>query len=72
MYIMLIPSFIIGIAIIILTVMRMERGLLKVFLLTAGASLAGFPVFALLHNAVYGVFIQILVLISLNPKLFSV
>ncbi len=48
---------VIGIVIIILTIKRIERGLLKIFLLTTGASLAGFPVFSFLHNAVYGTLI---------------
>ena len=54
---MLIPSLVIGIIVIVLTIMRVERGLLRIFLLTAGASLAGFAVFAFLHNVVYGAFI---------------
>ena len=47
-------SLLIGIAILVLAVKRVEKGLLRKFLLTAGASLAGFPVFAVMHNLVYG------------------
>jgi len=57
MLIMILPLAI-GIAIIVLTVMKGEHGLLKIFMLTTGASLAGFAVFAFLHNVVYGLFIH--------------
>ena len=55
---MMIAPFIIGVALIVLTVKRVEQGLLKKFLLTIGASVIGFPIFALLHNVVYGIFIH--------------
>ena len=58
MFIIVPLSLIIGIAIIVLTVMKVERGPLKIFLLTAGASLTGLAVFAFLHNVVYGAFIH--------------
>ena len=47
-----------GIALIVLTVKRAEKGLLKKFLLTTGASVIGIPVFIILHNLVYGAFIH--------------
>ena len=43
-----------GIALIVLTVKYAEKGLLKKFLLTTGASVIGIPVFIILHNLVYG------------------
>ena len=55
---MMIAPFVIGVPLIVLTIKRVEKGLLKIFLLTVGASLTGFPVFALLHNLVYGLFIH--------------
>ena len=50
--------FVVGVALIVRTARRVEKGLLKNFILTAGASLIGIPVFILLHNVVYGVFIH--------------
>ncbi|MEJ2740186.1 MAG: hypothetical protein P8105_10230 [Dehalococcoidia bacterium] len=47
-----------GIVLIILTVKRVEKGLLKKFLLTTGASVVGIPVFIILHNLIYGAFIH--------------
>ena len=47
-----------GIVLIILTVKRVEKGLLKKFLLTTGASVIGIPVFIILHNLIYGAFIH--------------
>ena len=58
MILFMIVSFILGAAIIVLTVKRVEKGLLNKFLLTMGASAAGLPIFMLLHNAVYGIFIH--------------
>ena len=55
---MMIAPFIIGVALIIFTVKRVEKGLFKKFLLTMGASVTGLPIFALLHNVVYGIFIH--------------
>ena len=55
--IMIIP-FVIGVAIIIMTIKKIEKGLFRKFLLTVGASLTGFPIFIFLHNAVYGMFIH--------------
>src|SRR4030042_31671 len=46
--------FLTGIALIVFAVKRIEKGLLRNFLLTAGASLTGLPIFALLHNLLYG------------------
>jgi hypothetical protein len=46
--------FLVGIALVVFAVKRIEKGLLRNFLLTAGASLTGLPVFALLHNLFYG------------------
>lgn len=57
MLIMIVP-FIIGIALIVFIVKRVEKGLLRKFLLTMGASVVGFPIFVLLHNVVYGMFIH--------------
>lgn len=52
--------FVLGLALIVLIVKRKAegpQGWLKKFLLLTGASAVGFPVFVLLHNAVYGLFI---------------
>ena len=49
--------FLLGVALIFLTVKEKVRGTLKKFLILTGASAAGFLVFALLHNAIYGLFI---------------
>ena len=46
--------FLLGVALIILTVKEKVRGTLKKFLLLTGASAAGFFVFVFLHNAFYG------------------
>ena len=46
--------FLVGIALVVFALKRIEKGLLRNFLLTAGASLTGLPVFALLHNLLYG------------------
>jgi len=46
--------FLVGIALVIIAIKRIEKGLLRNFLLTAGASLTGLPVFALIHNLLYG------------------
>ena len=50
--------FLLGVALIILTVKEKVGGMLKKFLLLTGASAAGFLFFILLHNAVYGLFIH--------------
>jgi len=51
--------FLLGVALIFFTVKEKAGGLLKkVFLILTGASAAGFFVFILLHNAVYGLFIH--------------
>jgi len=55
---MMIVPFVTGIAVLIWTIKRVEKGLLKISLLTVGASLTGFLVFVLLHNLVYGLFIH--------------
>jgi len=49
----------IGIALVVFAVKRIEKGLLRNFLLTAGASLIGLPIFAVLHNLLYGLFIYL-------------
>ena len=46
-----------GAALIFFTVKEKVGGILKKFLLLTGASAAGFFVFVLLHNAIYGLFI---------------
>jgi hypothetical protein len=46
-----------GITLLVLTVRAKLRGLLKKFFLLTGASAVGLPVFAVLHNLVYGLFI---------------
>jgi len=46
--------FLVGVALVIFAIKRIEKGLLRNFLLTAGASLTGLPVFALIHNLLYG------------------
>jgi peptidoglycan/LPS O-acetylase OafA/YrhL len=48
--------FLLGVALIVLTVKKKVPGLLKKFLLLTGASAAGLPVFAVLHNVVSGFF----------------
>ena len=49
--------FLLGVALIVLTVKQKVAGIPKLFLLLTGASSAGIPVSVLLHNAVYGLFI---------------
>jgi len=46
--------FLLGVALIILTVKEKVRGTLKKFLLLTGASAAGFFISVFLHNAFYG------------------
>jgi hypothetical protein len=58
MFILFWALLIVGVAGLVVIIKRVEKGLLKTFLLTAGASLTGIPVFIFLHNAVYGVFIH--------------
>ena len=50
--------FLLGAALIFFTVKEKVGGMLKKFLLLTGASAAGFLLFILLHNAVYGLFIH--------------
>ena len=50
--------FLLGVALIFLTVKEKVGGIFKKFLILTGASAAGFFVFSLLHNAVYGLFIH--------------
>jgi len=50
--------FLLGVALIVLTVKEKIGGILKKFLLLTGASSAGFIVSILLHNAIYGLFIH--------------
>ncbi|MFC1928883.1 hypothetical protein ACFLWC_01290 [Chloroflexota bacterium] len=47
-----------GVALLFLTVKTKVAGILKKFLLLTGASAVGLPVFVLLHNAIYGLFIH--------------
>ena len=47
-----------GVVLLFLTVKTKVGGILKKFLLLTGASAVGLPVFALLHNATYGIFIH--------------
>ena len=51
--------FLLGAALIFLTVKGKVRGTLKKFLILTGASSAGLSVSAFLHNIIYGVFIQL-------------
>jgi len=48
--------FLLGGALIFLTVKEKVGGMSKKFLILTGASAAGLPVFVLLHNAIYGLF----------------
>ena len=50
--------FLLGAALIFLTVKEKVGGMSKKFLILTGASAAGLPVFVLLHNAIYGLFIH--------------
>jgi hypothetical protein len=52
-------SFLLGVALIILTLKKKAKGLPKKFLLLTGFSLAGFFIFVLLHNLTYGLLIYI-------------
>jgi len=49
--------FSLGVALIVLTVKEKVGGMSKKFLILTGASAVGLPVFILLHNAIYGLFI---------------
>lgn len=59
MFLLMAISLPVGIALLVLAIKRVEKGLLRKFLLTAGASLIGIPFFVLLHNLVYGLFIYL-------------
>jgi len=50
--------FLLGVALIFLTVKEKVGGILKKFLILTGASSAGFFVSVSLHNAIYGLFIH--------------
>ena len=50
--------FLLGVALIFLTVKGKVRGMLKKFLLLTGASATGIFVFVLLHNAIYALFVH--------------
>ena len=50
--------FLLGVALIFLTVKEKVRGIRKKFLILTGASAAGILVSVLLHNAIYGLFIH--------------
>ena len=50
--------FLLGVALIFLTVKEKVGGMLKKFLILTGASSAGFFVSVFLHNAIYGLFIH--------------
>ena len=49
--------FLLGVALVVLTVRERIGGKLKAFLILTGASAAGFVLSILLHNAIYGLFI---------------
>lgn len=49
--------FILGLVLLLLIFKIKAEGLLKKFLLLTGFSIIGFPVFVVLHNLVYGLFI---------------
>jgi hypothetical protein len=51
--------FLLGVALIFLTVKKKVKGMLKKFLILTGVFAVGFFVFAFLHNVVYGLFIQL-------------
>jgi hypothetical protein len=46
-----------GVAMLVLTIKTKVAGKQKIFLLLTGASVAGIPVFVILHNLVYALFI---------------
>ena len=48
--------FLLGVALIVLTVREKAQGILKIFLILTGASTVGWPVSVLLHNVVSGLF----------------
>jgi len=50
--------FLLGVALVILTVKEKVEGIVRKFLLLTGASAAGIFISILLHNAVYGLFIH--------------
>jgi hypothetical protein len=52
--------FVLGVVLLILILKIKTEGLLRKFLILAGASLVGFPVFVVLHNLVYALFIYFL------------
>jgi hypothetical protein len=53
------PIFLVlGVILIVLTAKRKVSGKPKAFLLLTGSSAVGLPVFAVLHNLVYGLFIM--------------
>ncbi|KPJ72561.1 hypothetical protein AMJ48_03130 [Parcubacteria bacterium DG_74_1] len=54
-----ISPFLLGVLLIIFTLRKKAKGLLKQFLLLTGSSLVGFFVFVLLHNLIYGLFIYL-------------
>ena len=49
--------FLLGVALILLTVKEKVGGMLKKFFILTGASAIGIPVSIFLHNAIYGLFI---------------
>lgn len=54
-WLIFIVPLIVGIVAVVLTTKRVEKGLLKKFMLTAWASIIAFPVFGALHNIFYAV-----------------
>ena len=52
----IIVFFLLGVALLFLTIKKKVGGILKKFLILTGASAMGLPVFALLHNVVSGLF----------------
>ena len=57
------PAFavigVLGVALLVLTIKAKVRGMLNKFLLLTGASAVGLPVFAVLHNLVFALFIKL-------------
>ena len=54
----LVVFFLLGIALIVVVLREKVSGMPKKFFLLTGASSAGLLIFILLHNAIYGLFIQ--------------
>ncbi|MBU1132377.1 hypothetical protein KKC32_03995 [Patescibacteria group bacterium] len=50
--------FLLGIALLVMTIKSKTKGKLKLFLIFTGASAIAFPVSVILHNVIYGLFIH--------------